>query len=217
MAWTTTDKSCRPYGYYDIHYVISPDGGANWYGKNGAISYASLPIQAGDDGPSWQLLDASEYKAGGNTCRNDTNWLASVYIQDGDLFFIYRHQGSKARYRRVAPTWSGSSYTMRNDVGPVTIGLGDGNEGAFFSGYGTAGSRIFLTGATPGGHGVKSVSSTDDGRTWHRYAIGPPSSTYVYATSGAPELGPGGNIIGAFTDQIGTNGARSNVYFIHNP
>ena len=217
MAWTTTDQSCSAYGYYDIHYLISPDGGATWYGKNGAISYASFPILAGDDGPGWQLLDSSEYNSDGNTCTNDANWLANVYIQDGHLFFIYRHQGSNALYRRVTPTWTGSGYTMTNDVGPITVGVGDGNEGAFFSGYGTAGSRIFLTGATHRGNGITTVSSTNDGQTWSTYATGPTTSTYVYATSGAHELGPGGTIIGAFTNQIGANGANSSVYFIHNP
>ncbi len=217
MAWTTTDQFCSAYGYYDIHYLISPDGGATWYGKNGAISYASFPILAGDDGPGWQLLEPSEYNSGGNSCRNDVNWLASVYVQDGHLFFIYRHKASKALYRRVTPTWTGGGYKMTNDVGPVTVGLGDGNGGAFFSGDGTAGSRIFLTGANTSGNGITAVSSTNDGRTWSTYATGPTTSTYVYATSGAPELGPGGTIIGAFTNQIGTNGANSNVDFIHNP
>ena len=80
----------------------------------------------------------AEYNSGRNTCTNDANWLASIYIQDGHLFFIYRHQRSHALYRRVTPTWTGSGYTMANDVGPITVGLGDGNEGAFFSGYGTA-------------------------------------------------------------------------------
>ena len=217
MAWTTTDESCSPYGYYDIHYLISADGGATWYGRDGAIPYASFPILAGDDGQGWQLLDSSEYKSSGNTCRNDANWLANVYIQDGHLCFIYRHQGSNALYRRVTPTWTGSGYTMANDVGPITVGVGDGNEGAFFSGYGTAGSRIFLTGATRSGKGTTTVSSANEGKTWRRYATGPTTSTYVYATSGAHELGPGGSIIGAFTDQIGRNGAHSKVYFIHNP
>jgi hypothetical protein len=106
---------------------------------------------------------------------------------------------------------------MTNDVGPITVGLGDGDEGAFFSGYGTAGSRIFLTGATHSGHGIVTVSSANDGRTWRTYATGPNTSTYVYATSGAPELGSRGTVIGAFTNQIGRNGADSIVYFIHNP
>ena len=138
IAWTTTDQSCSAYGYYDIHYLISPDGGATWYGRDGAIPYANFPILAGDDGPGWQLLDSTEYNSSRNTCRNDANWLANVYIQDGHLFFIYRHRGSRALYRRVTPAWTGSGYTMANDVGPTTVGLGDGNEGAFFSGYGTA-------------------------------------------------------------------------------
>ena len=52
IAWTTTDQSCSAYGYYDIHYLISPDGGATWYGREGAIPYTSFPILAGDDGPA---------------------------------------------------------------------------------------------------------------------------------------------------------------------
>ena len=217
MAWTTTDQSCSAYGYYDIHYLISPDGGATWYGRDGVISYTSFPIPAGDDGPGWQLLESTEYNSGGNTCTNDANWLASVYIQDGHLLFIYGHQRSHALYRRVTPTWTGSGYMVTNDVGPMTVGVGDGNEGAFFSGYGTAGSRIFLTSATRTGHGITTVSSANDGKTWNTYATDPTTSTYVYATSGAHKLGPGGTIIGAFTNQVGRNGAHSNVYFIHNP
>ena len=122
IAWTTTDQSCSAYGYYDIHYLISPDGGATWYGRDGAIPYANFPILAGDDGPGWQLLDSAEYNSGRNTCTNDANWLASIYIQDGHLFFIYRHQRSHALYRRVTPTWTGSGYTMANDVGPTPWG-----------------------------------------------------------------------------------------------
>jgi hypothetical protein len=213
MAWTTSNPN-NPKGYYDIHYIISPDGGQTWYGKTGAIS--SWPILAGDDGVGWQLLDASEYNSGANTYTNDTNWLANIYVQDGHLYFIYRHQGSYALYRRVTPRWTGSGYTMTNDVGPVTVGLADGN-GAFFSGNGTTGSQIFLTSDAPGGTSIKTVSSTNDGQTWNTYATSPPTATSVYATSGGHDLGPGGTIIGAYTDEIGTNGAHSNLYFIHNP
>ena len=197
--------------------MISPDGGATWYGRDGAISYTSFPILAGDDGPGWQLLDSSEYNSRGNTCRNDANWLANVYVQDGHLFFIYRHQGSNALYRRVTPTWTGSGYTMANDVGPITVGVGDGNEGAFFSGYGTAGFSDIPDGRYSQRERHTTVSSANEGKTWRRYATGPTTSTYVYATSGAHELGPGGSIIGAFTDQIGRDGEHSKVYFIHNP
>ena len=63
IAWTTTDQSCSGYGYYDIHYLISSDGGATWYGRDGAIPYANFPILAGDDGPGWQLLDSTEYNS----------------------------------------------------------------------------------------------------------------------------------------------------------
>jgi hypothetical protein len=213
MAWTTSNPN-NPKGYYDIHYIISPDGGQTWYGKTGAIS--SWPILAGDDGVGWQLLDSSEYNSGANTYTNDTNWLANIYVQDGHLYFIYRHQGSYALYRRVTPRWTGSGYTMTNDVGPVTVGLADGN-GAFFSGNGTTGSQIFLTSDAPGGTSIKTVSSTNDGQTWNTYATSPPTATSVYATSGGHDLGPGGTIIGAYTDEIGTNGANSNLYFLHNP
>jgi hypothetical protein len=212
MAWTTSDFNNET-GYYDIHYIISPDGGQTWYGKNGAIG--SWPIVAGDDGPAWQLLSSSEYNSGGNSYTNDTNWLQSIYVQDGHLYFSYEHQGTCAQYRRVTPTWTGNGYTMTNDVGPVSLGLG--GLGAFFSGYGTTNTRIFLTGYSCSSSAIKTMSSSDEGQTWSTYATSSTNPTDPYAVSGGHDLGPGGSIIGAYTDELGTAGTNSNVYFIHNP
>ena len=213
MAWTESTFA-NTSGYYDIHYIVSADGGQTWYGKDGRIS--RWPILSGDDGNSWQLLASSEYNSGGNSYSNDANWLANIYVQDGHLFFFYRHQGSSGLLRRVTPTWTGSGYTMANDVGPVTVRLGDGNQGAFFSGYGTAGSRIFLTGRFGSGPQVRTVSSVDGGQNWSTYASDAFVPSYAYSVSGGHGLGPGGQVIGAYTDQA-SNAALSDVYFIHNP
>jgi hypothetical protein len=211
MAWTNTAGSCAEYGYYDIRYLISADGGETWYGTSGAISYGSFPIEADADGPSFQLLNASEYNG---LCSTASNWLDSMYIQDGHIYFLYRQTGSDAIYRRVTPTWTGSGYTVTTDEGPTTLnGLGDGNCGAFFSGYGTANSRIFLTGPNSNCTGVVTLSSTNDGQTWSSYANGPSTSAYSYGISGSPTLGPTGDVLAAFTNQTNPDTA----YFVNNP
>jgi hypothetical protein len=78
------------------------------------------------------------------------------------------------------------------------------NISAFFSGNGTAGSRIFLTSELAGTGEIATLSSDDDGATWNDYAVsssatwGPP-----YGISGSHRLGPNGEVFGAFTGELG--------------
>jgi hypothetical protein len=216
MAWTNAGN-CNVFGYYNIQYILSPDDGANWYGKNGLIAYSSLPIKAGDTGPSFSLLAPSEYVRTAGGCASLRNWLVNIYAQDGHVFFLYRRATGDALYRRVTVTFTGSGFSVKNDIGPVNIpGVGNGNGGGSFAGEGTAGARIFLTASTVKGTGVIVKDTVNDGATWSTFATDPTplAAGKVYALSGSHRLGPGGQILAAFTD---SHGGLSDVYFVHNP
>jgi hypothetical protein len=219
MAWTNTVYSSpSAYYYYDIHYIVSPDSGTTWYGTNGKIT--SWPIVGGDDGPSWQLLRSSDYA---HTCcsrgpTRDNNWLDSIYVQDGHLYFAYTHQngvtlgGITQTYRRLTATYiSGTdSYEMTTDVARPIRGSNLHNSHGFFSGFGTAGAPIFFTAAT--GSKIVTLESRDDGMTWRAYASSRTTFTDPYSVSGTPSLDTSGNVLGAFTDQR-SPAASSNVWF----
>jgi hypothetical protein len=218
MAWTNA-PSCNTGGYYNIHYILSPDRGASWYGKNGLISYSSMPIKSGDSGPSWELLSSNEYVRVPAGCASNRNWLANVYAQDHHLFFLYRTAEGHAKFRRVTVTFNGNGYSVKNDLGPTTIqGVGDGNGGASFAGRGTLHQRIYLTAQEAGGNNSIVVKDTaNDGHTWNTFATDPNplADAVVYSLSGSHRLGPHGQVLATFTDD-NDNNASSDVYFVHN-
>jgi hypothetical protein len=218
MAWTNAPNCNSGSGYYNIHYILSPDRGANWYGKNGLISYSSMPIKSGDSGPAWGLLSTSEYLRVSGGCANLRNWLVNIYAQDHHLFFLYRTKEGDAKFRRVTVSFNGSGYTVENDIGPVTIqGVGNGNAGGSFAGRGTLHERIYLTAEKAGGHSADVVvkDTVNDGHTWNTFATDPAPAAHdkIYAISGSHRLGPHGQVLDAFTDN---NGTGSDVYFVHN-
>lgn len=207
LAWTNTLYS-NGSSYYDIHYLVSPDHGQSWIGKNGAISSSSYPIDGTASGPSFSLMDPSEYNT--STYR----WLSNVYAQDGKLFFVYSGNPGFWLRRvdwatRTGDLWLGGSNGVCGDTTCLN------NLSALFSGAGTSGSRIFLTSA-PTDDNIATLSSDDDGATWHLYATTPGETWgWPYALSGSHRLGPNGEILGAFTSQ--STSTASFVHTVWNP
>jgi hypothetical protein len=143
--------------------------------------------------------------------------LVTIYAQDRHLFFLYRVKDSNAKLRRVTVTFTGSGHEVHNDIGPVTIpGVGDGNSGSSFAGRGTVHQRIYLTARKTGSDEAVIVKDTvNDGHTWNTFATNPNplANAQLYSLSGTHRLGPGGQVLAAFTDD---NGSGSDVYFLHN-
>jgi hypothetical protein len=204
LAWTNTLYSNN--GYYDIHYLVSTDHGRSWIGKNGTIPSSAYPIDPTNAGPSFAMMDPSEYNS------SSYRWLANIYVQDGKLFFVYSGQDNGSGqlwYRRV--DWQ--TQTSDEFSGPATSICGEticlDNLSAFFSGNGTANSRIFLTSQEVGSNNIATLYSDDDGATWHDYAVSSNASwPSPYGISGSHRLGPDGEVFGAFTGEA----TPANIY-----
>jgi hypothetical protein len=79
------------------------------------------------------------------------------------------------------------------------------NFTGFFSGTGRANAPIYFTSARSDDR-IITLASTNDGATWHTYATSRrPSWNSVYAVAGGHYLGPSGEILGAFTDDVSHN------------
>lgn len=208
LAWTNTDRTVNTYGYYDIHYLVSPDHGSTWYGPCGIIGQGScdaFPISTLSATDSWELLSSSEYA----TPSTAYNWLESVYIQDDHVFFVDCCGNSgltdNEQYRRV--TWNPSTHSITADQGPTTLTQFH-NFSGFFSGTGTASAPIYFSSGS-GGQPL-TLRTTDGGAAWNTYATGASCSCSMYAIAGARMLGPNGDVLGAFT-----NNNNDDVWFFH--
>jgi hypothetical protein len=212
LAWTNTAPAA-PKQYWDIHFILSTDGGHTWLGRSGKISPASFPILADDDGPSWAVPLPRQYRhdtngcyntSGTGTCASGTSlWLDTLYAQDGYVFFEYSDNSGHTYFRRYARS---TKLTAIQDASshPVTRVCGGticlASVGAFFSGNGTSHARLFLTGGMPNHH-IGALYTDDDGATWHDYASSSTGTVaFPFAPAGARRVGPGNSVQGAMTD-----------------
>jgi hypothetical protein len=100
----------------------------------------------------------------------------------------------------------GRSGICSDDANPICIKT----SSTLFSGTGRANARIFLTGGTTAST-IGTIYSDDDGVTWHNWQQSPNLGFTPYAVSGAADLGPTGDVVGAFTQSSGSG----SVYFFH--
>ena len=202
-AWTTQKHNI--YLYWDIHHILSPDGGMTWRNLDG--SPCTPPIIADDTGPTLRITQDDEFEA--------HTWLSSVLVKAGKLHFVYLAQTSPPRQHYMRYDIA----TGRRDQHHHPQFTGDtlqisGLDGFFASRAEQPDAPLYCV-MNDQGH-IACLISYDNGQTWHGHAKST-AQFHPYAIGGCREITDDGYIIGAFTDQsIGTQSLdqTTSVYFL---
>ncbi|HEO69796.1 MAG TPA: hypothetical protein ENN80_00920 [Candidatus Hydrogenedentes bacterium] len=200
-AWTTQKHDV--YLYWDIHFMLSRDGGQTWRTPEGTA--LEPPIIVDDAGPTPRITLDDEFEA--------HTWLSNVAVQGGKLHFFYLAQTTPPRehYMRY------NVATGERDVHEQPVFKGDafalqGLDG-FFARHRDHAGPLYCLGANDG-H-LACLISRDNGATWHDYAQSE-EAFHIYSLGGCRHVTDDGYIIGSFTNQGGSNlipGQDSKVYF----
>jgi len=202
-AWTTQKKDV--YLYWDIHYLQSPDGGGDWRTMGGQP--VQPPVIADEGGPADRVTLEDE--------SNVHTWLSSFLVKDGKAHFLYLAQTNPPRQhyvrydlrtakreRDVQPEFKGGQLSLRS------------LDGFFATRAAEPGATLYCVSRDAGASRLACLASDDNGDTWRDYAVSE-KVTNPYAIGGCREVTTDGWIIGSFTDQMPTNGAK--VYFFRIP
>ncbi len=201
-AWTTQKRNV--YMYWDIHHILSRDGGKSWRNLDGRE--LPPPIVADQHGPATRITQDDEFEF--------HTWLSSFIVKGGKVHFAYEAQMQKPREhyvrydiktgkegRNVFPEFKGEKISV--------LGL----DGFFTTADDKPETPLFFIGGS-GGH-LAVLQSGDNGDQWHDLALSSEGFT-LYSIGGCRRLTREGWIIGSFTDMIGTPadaGKHSKVYF----
>lgn len=205
LAWTTQKHGA--YLYWDIHHMLSDDGGETFRSLAGPP--LPLPVVADDTGPTTRLTLDDEFDV--------HTWLASGLARAGRWHGFYEAQFEPRRQHLVCldiatgrrehdrhPTVGGDTIRLRGLDGFL---VADRHEE----------SRLYVVG-NHDGH-LACLVSDDRGSTWRDHAR--TAATWaLYSIGGSRWTTDDGDVIGTFTDQVPpaheTDG-RSRVYFFRIP
>ena len=201
LAWTTQKHGV--YMYWDIHHLVSRDGGTTFSNLNG--DSLTLPIVADDTGPAMRVTPDDEFEV--------HTWLSSSLGRRGHWHGLYLAQSTppKQHYVRFDLTTGAKQIDRQPSFRGETIAL-HGLDGAFVVDVKRP-ERIFVVGNDQGSVGC--LFSDDEGETWHDYARSSQSFS-LYAIGSSRVTMEDGSIIGTFTDHHPTEDitvGKSNVYF----
>ena len=187
-AWTTVQRG-KPV-YWDIHYMLSPDGAA-WF--NLKRKKLKTPIIPDNTGPTLRVSLDDEFES--NT------WLSNFMAKDGKLHFIY-NAGTKPRrhhYMRYDIATGKRDIHLQSKFKGKTITL-SGVSGFFASRSTTtaAKTRSPLYCVIHDRGYIASLVSYNNGQTWRDHAKS--RETFgIYALGGARQITADGYLIGSFT------------------
>ncbi len=202
-AWTTQKKGV--YLYWDIHHMLSPDGGKTWRHLDGKPLTA--PVIADHNGPAMRVSRDDEFDA--------HTWLSSFIVKAGKVHFMYLAQTKSPRqhYVRYDGATGRREINQQPRFGGKTLEI-HSLDGFFASRPGRADTPLYCIGKDKDGHLVCLVSH-DGGGSWHDHARSKRSFN-AYSIGGCRHVTDDGYIIGSFTDQKGstlTTQRSSKVYF----
>lgn len=205
-AWTTEKRG--QYLYWDIHHLVSPDGGMRWCNLGGHP--LSLPVIADHTGGALRITPEDEFEV--------HTWLSSFTVKEGKVHFLYLAQSQPPRqhYLRYDIASGKADQHRQPELRGSAISL-RGLDGFFATAPRRDGSPLYCVGHDGGR--VACLVSRDNGRTWQDFARSA-EAFRLYAVGGCRELTAAGEIIGTFTDQAGSNRTTdrtSKVYFFRIP
>jgi len=200
LAWTTQKHGV--YLYWDIHHMLSLDGGQTWRNLNGAP--LAVPVVVDDSGPATRISLDDEFE-------NHT-WLSSFAVHSGKVHFMYLAQTTPPREHYVR-------YDLRSGAQDLRLQPRFGGESTqilALDGFFAKGEGHDLYAVGSSGGQLVCLRSKDAGATWADYAAS--ENRYnVYSVGGCRSVTRDGYIIGTFTDQAGSNADTepvSKVYFV---
>lgn len=193
-AWTTQLPGV--YLYWDIHHMLSRDGGETWRNLDGAP--VSIPVTADQTGAAMRITRDDEFDV--------HTWLSNMTAKDGKLHFAYMAQTRPWRMHYLRydiasgrrdidrwPRFEGESIRL------------DGQDG-FFARDARPGSPIYFTMRSQGR--LACLVSDDNGEHWHDFARSEQTFDAAYAIGGCRTITPDGWIIGSFTDSKSPSSAE---------
>jgi len=220
-AWTTS----RPevYLYWDIHTMLSCDGGESWQKLDGTP--IALPAVADHHGPTDRVSLDDEFEF--------HTWLSSFLVKDGKLHFLYKYAAPGEAARQHYARYDLASARKDRDLWPEFRGerLALSHFDGFFATRASQpGAPLYCIAASDGR--LACLVSRYNGESWRDHAVSEAQFaideklTNPYAIGGAREVAAGGRVIGSFTDRIPNlgqiedltaPGAIAPVYFFQFP
>lgn len=185
-AWTT--QAHGRYLYWNIHTMLSRDGGETWQKLDG--SPLELPVVADQHGPADCLILEDEFEV--------HTWLSSFMAKNGKLHFIYQAQTQPPRqhYVRYDLAMARRDLDLWPEFRGEQIALG-GLDGFLASRSDQPDFPLYGILSSQGRLGC--LASDDNGATWYDYARSE-ETFHPYAIGGCREVTSDGYIIGSFTD-----------------
>jgi len=183
-AWTSQKKGV--YLYWDIHHMLSEDGGQTWRNMTG--ERVPIPVAADQTGHALRISLDDEDEV--------HTWLSSFAVAQGKAHFVYLSQSQppRQRYVRYDIATGRIEVDIRPEFRGETIRL-LGLDSLLAVGRG----KLYCVG-NDGGR-LACLVSSDNGRAWHDYARSQETLS-LYAIGGARAVTPSGEIIGTFTDSV---------------
>ncbi len=200
-AWTTVTLDGSY--YYDIHHMMSPDGGASWQNVGGAAINSTSPIIPDETGPTLRITLDDEFY-------NHT-WLSNMLPKDGKVHFSYQATSPLDRMHYVRyDTTTGSREIDTWTDDPNGQWRGTDIRLEFGSLFFAADRRypntpLYAVARDTSGY-IACLISDDNGDTWEDYARSDFSYSSAFAIGGASQLTDDGHIVGYFTNVAGLLG-----------
>ncbi len=193
-AWTTQKHGI--YLYWDIHHMLSRDGGNTWQNLDG--TELTIPVISDDTGPATRITWDDEF--------DYHTWLSGFRVKNGKLHFVYEAQQTPHRqhYMRYDIATAERDIDYQPAFAGENISL-TGLDGFFATRADQADSPIYCV-MQDDDH-LACLISRDNGETWHDYARSE-EEFKTYSIGGCREITTDGYIIGSFTLQ-----GSDQVYF----
>lgn len=191
-AWTTQKHGV--YMYWDIHHVMSTDGGKSWRNLDGTA--VATPVTVDDTGPALLVSRDDEFEV--------HTFLANMLAHGGKVHLTYLAQSQPQRehYLRYDIATGKRDVDLWPEFKGETIKLA-GLDGFFASRANDPKAPLYCVMSDNGR--IACLESTDNGATWHDYARSDKACN-PYSIGGFREITDDGYIIGTFTDQQGAKG-----------
>ncbi len=187
-AWTSQKHGV--YLYWDIHHMVSADGGRSW--RTPAGEPLAPPIIADDGGPAPRITLDDEFES--------HTWLSNLLVKDGKVHMLYLAQTKPPRehYVRIDAKTGKQDARIQPVFQGETIAL-QGLSGFFATDRTKPKSPLYCV-SNAGGR-IGCLVSRDNGKTWHDHAVSRPVEN-PYSIGGCRSVTQDGFIIGTFTEQV---------------
>lgn len=197
-AWTTSaPPAYNPYLYWDIHFMVSNDGGTTWVKGDGTA--LKTPVVTDETGPTDRVSLFDEFDV--------HTWLSSFIYHNGALHFMYESQFNYPNWREhyvrydlnkkvfdlnTYPVWKGEKLTIHNLDGFFATNPNDATALLY-----AISTDQFIASKNR----LTVLASDDNGQTWFDYAVSKPF-IQPYAIGGSRLAVSGGYIIGSLTNLV---------------